>query len=210
MVISRFFWKRTRSGQFVTINPHKGLYWYNRSPSGITSVPAIFQQTVEKVFHSLLQGLPGMILQGMPGMTVYIDDILITGHNDELHLEALKKALDRLHEYGLRLKRNVCSCKEYLWYIVDKDGLQATPAKVETITKAPEPRNIHELRSFLGLVNYYAKFIRDLSTLIQPLNHLLCRNVPWKWNKDCQKAFDVIWSAWSGQKGWQKQGRKDW
>ena len=81
---------------------------------------------------------------------------------------------------------------EHLRYIVDKDGLHATPAKVEAITKAPETRNVHELRSFLGLVNYYGKSIRHLSTLIQPLNHLLCRNVPWKWSKDCQKAFDAL------------------
>ena len=84
------------SGQFVTINPHKGLYWYNWSPFGIASAPTIFQQTVEK------------IPQGLPGITVYIDDILITGHNNELHLEALKKALDWLHEYGLRLMKEKC------------------------------------------------------------------------------------------------------
>ena len=81
---------------------------------------------------------------------------------------------------------------EYLGYIVDKEGLHTTPAKVEVIAKAPEPKNGHELRSFLGLVNYYGKFIRHLSTLIQPLNHLLCRDVPWKWGKDCQKAFDTL------------------
>ena len=79
---------------------------------------------------------------------------------------------------------------EYLGYIIDKEGLHATP--VEAITKAPEPRNVNELRSFLGLVNYYGKFIRHLSILIQPLNRLLCRDVPWNWSKDCQKAFDTL------------------
>ena len=81
---------------------------------------------------------------------------------------------------------------EYLGYIVDKEGLHVTLAKVEAIAKAPEPRNVHELKSFLGLVNYYGKFIRHLSTLIQQLNHLLCRDIPWKWSKDCQKAFDTL------------------
>ena len=151
-------------------NTHKGLYRHNKLPFGIASTPAIFQQTMEK------------ILQGLPCVTVYIDDILITGRNDKLHLEALEKVLDRLHEYGLRLKKDKClfmqPSVEYLGYVVDKEGLHATPAKVEAITKAPEPRNVHELRSFLGLVNYYGKFIRHLSTLIQPLNHLLCRMYP--------------------------------
>ena len=164
-------------------NTHKGLYRHNRLPFGITSAPTIFQQTMEK------------ILQGLPCVTVYIDDILFAGSNDEVHMEALEKVLDQLHEYGLRLKKENClfmqASVEYLGYVVDKEGLHATPVKVEAITKAPDPRTVHELRSFLGLVNYYGKFIKHLSTLIQQLNHLLCRDVPWKWCKDCQKAFDT-------------------
>ena len=81
---------------------------------------------------------------------------------------------------------------EYLGYIVDKDGLRATPAKVEAITSAPELRNVHELRSFLGLVNYYGKFICHMSTVTQPLNQLLCKGVSWKWTKRCQQAFQEL------------------
>ena len=168
------------SRKYVTINTHKGLYRYNRLPFGITSAPAIFQQTMEK------------ILQGLSGVTVYIDDILVTGRNDEEHLVALEAVLQQLSEYGLRLKREKCSFMqasvEYLGYIVDKDGLHATPAKVEAIVHAPRPRDVTELRSFLGLVNYYGKFISHLSTLIQPLNHLLCQNVTWEWSAECQQS----------------------
>ena len=80
---------------------------------------------------------------------------------------------------------------EYLGYLVDKEGLHATPGKVEAITKAPELRNLYELRSFLGLVNYmyYAKFIHHLSTITQPLNHVLYQSISWKWTKECQQAF---------------------
>ena len=81
---------------------------------------------------------------------------------------------------------------EYLGYIVDKDGLHATPAKIEAIVNARKPRNVQELRSFLGLVNYYGKFICHLSTMLQPLNHLLCKSVTWKWSAECQKAFDEL------------------
>ena len=135
----------------MTINTHKGLYQFNRLPFGVASAPAIFQQTMEK------------ILQGLPGVTVYIDDILVTGRSDKEHLDALEKVLHRLSEYGLRLKRDKCSFMqssvEYLGYIVDKDGLHATPSKVEAIVNAPAPEEVQELRSFLGLVNYYGKFI---------------------------------------------------
>ena len=172
------------SRKYVTINTHKGLYRYNRLPFVIASAPAIFQQTMEK------------ILQGLSGVTVYIDNILVTGRNDEEHLVALEAVLRRLNEYGLRLKREECSFMqasvEYLGYIVDKDGLHATPAKVEAIVCAPRPRDVTELSSFLGLVNYYGKFISHLSTLIQPLNHLLCQNVTWEWSAECQQAFEEL------------------
>ena len=155
------------SQKYVTINTHKGLYRYNRLPFGIASAPAIFQQTMEKILH------------GLPGVTVYIDDILVTGHNDQEHLEAFEKEEECLQRYGLWLKRGKCSFMqssvEYLGYNVDKDGLHATPAKVDAILRAPEPNNVQQLRSFLGLVNYYGKFIHHLSTLTQPLNQLFSR-----------------------------------
>ena len=89
---------------------------------------------------------------------------------------------------------------EYLGHIVDRNGLHATPSKVEAITRAPEPRNVQELRSFLGLVNYYGKFISHLSTLSQPLNHLLDNKVPWKWDAECQQAFDSLKSQLASSK----------
>ena len=172
------------SRKYVTINTHKGLYQYNKLPFGVVSSPAVFQQTMEK------------ILQGIPRVVVYIDDMLITGRSNEEHLKILEQVLACLQEYGLHLKKEKCSFMrpsvEYLGYIVDMDGLRATPTKVEAITSAPEPRNVHELRSFLGLVNYYGKFICHMSTVTQPLNQLLCRGVPWKWTKRCQQAFQEL------------------
>ena len=108
------------------------------------------------------------ILQGLPMVVVYIDNMLITGRSKEEHLQNLAKVLDRLSEYGLKLKKQKCfflrDSVEYLGYVIDCDGLHATPAKVEAIVNAPSPKNVTELRSFLGLVNYYGKFIKNLST----------------------------------------------
>ena len=136
------------------------------------------------------------ILQGIPYVVAYIDDILATGRHDEKQLRILEQVLAHLQEYGLRLKKEKCSFMkssvEYLGHIVDKDGLRATPAKVKAITNAPEPRNVHELRSFLGLVNYYGKFIHHLSTVTQPLNQLLCKGILWKWTRRCQQAFQEL------------------
>ena len=172
------------SRKYVTINTHRGLYQYNRLPFGVASAPAVFQQTMDK------------ILEGLPMVVVYIDDILITGRTDEEHLENLEKVLARLQRYGLRLKKEKCfllqPSVEYLGYVIDAEGLHATPAKVSAIVGAPEPKNVQELRSFLGLVNYYGKFIRNMSTIAHPLNNLLKHSTSWKWTPACQHAFQQL------------------
>ena len=78
---------------------------------------------------------------------------------------------------------------DYLGYRIDKDGLQALPEKIAAIVEAPNPTCVQGLRAFLGLVNYYGKFIHQLSTLTYPLNRLLCKGAPWVWNKSYQRAF---------------------
>ena len=127
---------------------------------------------------------------------MYIDDILITGRTDEEHLCTLDLVLKRLDQYGLHLKRVKCSFMQpsvrYLGYLIDKDGLHTTPEKVRAVFQTPIPMNVQQLRSFLGLVNYFGKFIQNLSTTVQPLNHLLCQNVAWEWTTDCQTAFDKL------------------
>ena len=172
------------SRKYVTINTHRGLYQYNRLPFGVASAPAVFQQTMDK------------ILEGLPMVVVHIDDILITGRTDEEHLENLEKILARLQQYGLRLKKDKCfllqPSVEYLGYVIDAEGLHATPEKVSAIVSAPAPRNVQELRSFLGLVNYYRKFIRNMSTIAHPLNNLLKHSTSWKWTPDCQHAFQQL------------------
>lgn len=134
----------------------------------------------------------GKILQGIPHVVVYIDDILITGKDEEEHLHILRQVLERLREHGIRLKHVKCRLMrpsvDYLGYRIDKHGLHAMPDKVAAISEAPTPQNVKELRAFLGLVNY-GKFLRDLSTLNQPLNRLLGQGVPWCSNA---QAFEQL------------------
>ena len=72
---------------------------------------------------------------------------------------------------------------DYLGYRISSAGLQPLPDKVMAITEAPTPTNVQELRAFLGLINYYGKFINQLSTLAYPLNQLLCKGTKWAWNR---------------------------
>ena len=72
---------------------------------------------------------------------------------------------------------------EYLGHSVDSEGLHTLPSKVEAIQQAPQPQNVQQLRSFLGLLNYYGKFISNLADIIHPLNQLLHKDAKWMWNQ---------------------------
>ena len=172
------------SCKHVTINTHKGLYQYTRLPFGVASAPAVFQQLMEK------------ILQAVPGVVVYLDDILITGKNEGEHLANLQQVLERFKQYGIRLKQAKCRIMkpsvDYLGYCIDKNGLHTLLEKISAIQDAPRPKSVKKLRSFLGLVNYYGRFIRDLSTVTYPLNRLLCKGIQWGWNRSCEQAFKQL------------------
>jgi len=99
---------------------------------------------------------------------VYLDDILITGRTDAEHIETLDKVLSRLEDAGLRLKRNKCvfmaESVDYLGHRIDQEGLHPTEEKLEAVRDAPKPRNVTELRSYLGLLTYYSKFLPNLAS----------------------------------------------
>ena len=169
------------SRKYVTINTHKGLYQYTRVPFGIASAPALFQRTMDT------------ILQGIPNTICYLDDILVTGNSAETHLKSLTEVLQRLRQHGLRVRPSKCAFMqesvEYLGHKIDSRGVHTTTSKVDAIQEAPVPRNTQQLRSFLGLLHYYGKFIPNLSRLLHPLNRLLQASTEWKWDEECDKAF---------------------
>ena len=171
------------SRNLVTINTHRGLYRYTRLPFGTASAPAIFQKTMDS------------ILQGMEGVACFLDDILVTGSSEEEHLKNLESVLQSLMKHGVHLKREKCffmrTSVEYLGFKVDAEGLHATEEKLKAITEAPRPCNVTELRSFLGLINYYGQFISNLAATLHPLNCLLCKDSNWRWTKDCKQAFQA-------------------
>ncbi|XP_033733598.1 uncharacterized protein K02A2.6-like [Pecten maximus] len=172
---------REEDQPYLTINTHRGLFRYNRLVFGISSAPAIWQRSIDQV------------LQGVPRVQCILDDMIVTGTTDEEHLENLETVLQRLDRYGLRVNKDKCEffkdSIEFCGHTIDKDGLHKTPSKVETVVKAPCPENVSQLKSFLGLVNYYAKFIQNLSSIVNPLNQLLEADRKWVWSKECDAAF---------------------
>ena len=169
------------SQELTTINTPKGLYRYTRLPFGISSAPAIFQRVMET------------LLQGIPNVSVYIDDILVTGKSHKEHLGNLQEVLSRLEQAGLRLKRSKCAFMlpsiDYLGHRISAEGIQPTKEKVGAIMEAPAPQNVSQLCSFLGMLNYYAKFLPQLSTKLAPLYSLLQKKKKWARGDAQKRAF---------------------
>ena len=121
---------------------------------------------------------------------VYLDDILVTGATTEEHLRNLAAVLARLQAAGLRLNKSKWFfLRDRIVYLIDADGLHPTEDKVKAIKEVSKPRNITELRSFLGIINYYHKFLPDLSGRLQPLYKLLRKKSRWVWGQEQDRAF---------------------
>ena len=114
------------------------------------------------------------LLQGNPGVVVYLDDILVTGPDKT---ESLKEVLCRLAKAGLKLKKEKChfmqSSVKYLGYCIDSEGLHPTEDKLQAIKKAPELTNVTALKSYMGILTYYGRFLPHLATVLAPLYQLV-------------------------------------
>ncbi|XP_048482923.1 uncharacterized protein K02A2.6-like isoform X1 [Plutella xylostella] len=175
---------------YTVINTHRGLFRYNRLVYGLASSAGIFQRIMCN------------LLQGIPNVEIFLDDVIIGGRTKEEHLSALETVFQRLHQSGFKLKRSKCVFLveeiKYLGYVLSRFGVRTDPEKVEAITKIPRPNNVSEVRSFLGLVNFYAKFVRNMSAKLVPLYELLKKGKQWVWSAECENAFNEIKMLLSG------------
>ena len=151
------------------------------------------------------------ILGDLPRVYVYIDDILVASETPEQHLEDLKKVFQTLSENGLVVQRSKCilgrSSLEFLGYHVDQTGVKPLPHRVEAIRAVPAPTTLKELQRFLGMVNYYRRFIRKAAHHLYPLFGALQgpkrpkgeKKIPrpktLNWTEELQTSFDAIKEA---------------
>ena len=161
----------SESKNYAVINTHKGLFRYTRLPFGVASAPGIFQRVMEGV------------LQGIEGVAVYLDDILIAAPTEETHLRILDEVLGRLEQAGLRAKRSKCAFMRpsvtYLGHMIDANGLHPLTDRVRALEEAPTPTSVTELKSYLGILSYYSKFLPNMSTVLHPLYALLRKQARW-------------------------------
>jgi hypothetical protein len=168
----------------LALSTHKGVLLQKRLPFGIKSAPGYFQQIMDQ------------LTQDLPGVAVYLDDILVSGANAEDHVQNLKRLLQRLQEKGLRCRPEKCQFAEpwveYLGHCMSQEGI-AKGKKVNDVIKMPPPTDVSSLKSFLGSVQFYAKFLPpDLATISAPLYRLMKKANPWKWGEEEQKSFQRL------------------
>ncbi|XP_070382840.1 uncharacterized protein [Dermacentor albipictus] len=168
------------SRKLCVINTHKGLFCYNRLPFGISSAPAIFQRKLDT------------ILSGLPGVQAYLDDVLVAEGVEDCGAR-LQIVLERFREHGVKLRYDKCKFSQpsvaYLGHRIDRTGLHPTEKNVDAIMNAPSPQNLSELRSFLGMISFYSKFLPNMSDTLFPLYQLLEKNARWQWKLSQESAF---------------------
>lgn len=186
-----------------------GFWEFNRMPQGITNAPSTFQRLMERCMGDL----------NRKEVLVFIDDLIVFSKTLEEHETRLLQVLKRLREFGLKLSPEKCKfCQtsvRYLGHIVSQNGVETDPSKVEALKTWPRPKNLKELRSFLGFSGYYRRFVQDYSKIVKPLNDLTAGYPPLqkdrrkkmdetkqyfdpkgqfgeRWSKECQQAFDTV------------------
>ena len=163
-----------------------GTFCYKVMPFGLKNAGATYQRAMVALFHDMMHR----------EIEVYVDDILVKSKIGENHVQILGKLFERLRKYQLKLNPAKCSfgvkTGKLLGFVVSSRGIEVDPDKAKAIQEMPAPKTEKEVRSFLGRLNYIARFISQLTVTCEPIFRLLKKKNPGNWDNDCQEAFDKI------------------
>ena len=153
---------------------------------GLTNAPAVFMALMNKVFQPFLDKF----------IIVFIDDILVYSKNKSEHEEHLRTTLQILRENQLYAKLSKCEFwldhVVFLGHVISSKGIEVDPKKIEAIWNWEVPKNVTEVRSFLGMAGYYRRFVEGFSKIAGPMTKLLRKNVPFSWTQEAQQSFEEL------------------
>lgn len=166
-------------------------YCFNSVPFGLSSSPYAWLRAISTV----LKGLIGR------NVFVYMDDIIVFAPNLTKHIEILAEVFKKIALHKLKLKIDKSKFLKnkvaYLGFIISSEGLMTDSKKVECIQKFPIPKSVKETQSFLGLSNYYRRYVENYAEIARPLYDLCKKDVKYKWNEECDMAFNTLKNALS-------------
>ncbi|RVW70601.1 Transposon Ty3-G Gag-Pol polyprotein [Vitis vinifera] len=163
-----------------------GHYEFVVMPFGLTNAPAAFMDMMNRIYRPYLDHF----------VVVFVDDILIYSKSREEHGHHLHMALQKLRENQLYAKLEKCDFWlqeiQFLGHMVSQEGISVDPTKVEAVTKWERPKNVFEVRSFLGLAGYYRRFVENFSRIACPMTRLTRKGVNFDWNDRCEESFQEL------------------
>lgn len=178
------FWQMRldeESSRLCTFNTPEGRYRFLRLPYGIQSAPEVYHKTIHMIFEHI------------PGVDTMMDDIIVWGSTRQEHDERLRQVLDKTREVNLKLNKDKCEFAvkslTFVGDVVSEEGVKPDPRKTSAINNMERPKNKDDVRRFLGMVTYLAKFVPQLSTQSAPLRILLEQKNEWIWSHEQEECF---------------------
>lgn len=175
-----------RDAHKTTFLTRRGSFQFRVLPFGLCNAPATF----ERLMDLALSGLNYEVL------LVYLDDIIVFSSDLEEHFRRMELLFQRLAAAGLKLKPSKCHLLQrevlFLGHRVNAQGISTDADKINLVDKWPVPRNLKELRSFLGLCSYYRKYVRDFARTAEPLHALTRKGRRYEWTEECHQAFEQL------------------
>lgn len=177
------------SRDLTTFRTRYGSYKYNVMPFGLCNGPSTFQHYINDALMDCLDRF----------CSVFVDDILIYSKSKAEHRQHVREVLKRLQEVGLQADLKKCEFEvtetRFLGLVVSREGIKMDPAKIQAILEWKAPSTVKGVQSFLGLCNYYRRFIRSYSNTARPLTDLTRKDRAWEWTPKCQDAFERLKKA---------------
>jgi hypothetical protein len=166
-----------------------GHYEFLVLPFGLTNAPATFMNLMQIIFQNHLDDF----------VIVFIDDILIFSKTESEHIKHIEKVLTLLRENRLYAKKSKCEFMKqkvsFLGHEISSDGISMESSKVKAIQEWPAPKDVSDVRSFLGLAGYYRKFVKGFSEIAGPMSDLLRKDISFSWGSEAQKSFERLKTA---------------
>jgi len=163
-----------------------GHYEYLVMPFGLKNAPAVFQSFINSVLRPFLE----------KSVILYLDDILIYSSTLEEHHQIVREVLNKLIDNNLFAKLSKCefdkTSVEFLGHIISGTGVSTDPKKIKSIEEWPTPQNIKDVQRFIGLCNYYRRFVRNFSAIAKPLHSLTKKGKKFDWSSECDSAFSIL------------------